>query len=74
MIIYTLAVILSTLMFFSGICFYIISLFTDKVERPLIFLIGCLFWPFSLILIYTYIFINNKFFSKKSFFSQENIL
>jgi hypothetical protein len=63
MIIYTLAVILSTLMLFTGFIFYVISMFSGKVERPLVFLIGCLFWPFSLLIVYSYVLIQNRFFS-----------
>ena len=67
---YTLFVIFMTLMISSGIIFWLISIFTSDIKRPVIYLIGCLFWPLSIIFIYTYLFLDNKIFSKKSFFSK----
>ena len=66
---YTLFVIFMTLMLSSGIIVWLISIFNQKIKRPGVLLVGCLFWPLSLIFIYTYLFLHNKIFSKKSFFS-----
>jgi hypothetical protein len=66
---YTLFVIFMTLMLSSGIIVWLISIFNQKIKRPLVLLIGCLFWPLSLIFIYTYLFLYNRVFSKESFFS-----
>jgi hypothetical protein len=68
MIVYTFLIIILTLMATSGILFWIISLSTGKMERPLISLFGYLFWPFSILLILSYLYLINRFSSKKYFF------
>jgi len=60
MVIYTLAIIFLTIMICSGIVFWVISIFEGKIKRPLLYLIGCMFWPFSIVLIYSYLSIINK--------------
>jgi hypothetical protein len=56
---YTLFVIFMTLMISSGIIFWGISIFTDQIKRPLLYLIGCIFWPITLSVIFTYLFFVN---------------
>jgi hypothetical protein len=68
MIMYTIFIVLSTLMISSGILFWIISLFTSKMERPILSLIGYLFWPFSLLIIIFYMYLLNRYNSRKSIF------
>lgn len=65
---YTIFIVLSTLMISSGILFWIISLFTSKMERPILSLIGYLFWPFSLLIIIFYMYLLNRYNSRKSIF------
>lgn len=65
MIAYTIFVILTTLMITSGIFLWIISMFSEKVERPILSLIGYLFWPISLLFIWIYIYFYNKYNSNK---------
>jgi hypothetical protein len=60
MVIYTLAIIFSTIMISSGIVFWTISMFESKIKRPFLYLLACSFWPFSLTIIYTYLFLINK--------------
>ena len=61
MIAYTIFVVLSTLMITSGLLFWIISMFTGKMERPILSLAGYLFWPLSLFFIWIYVYFYNKY-------------
>lgn len=61
MIAYTFFVVLSTLMITSGLLFWIISMFTGKMERPILSLVGYLFWPLSLVFIWIYVYFYNKY-------------
>ena len=61
MIAYTIFVVLSTLMITSGLLFWIISMFTGKMERPILSLVGYLFWPLSLVFIWIYVYFYNKY-------------
>jgi hypothetical protein len=68
MISYTIIIILTTLMFSSGTLFWIISMFTGKMERPILSLFGYLFWPVSILLIIFYVYLLNRYNSRKSIF------
>lgn len=59
MISYTLFIIFSTLMFTSGIIFWIICLFNQNIQRPGLLLFGCLFWPFTVTFMYIYVYVEN---------------
>lgn len=54
-----------TLIVTSGIIFLIISIFSSEIKRPLLYLIGFIFWPLSLILILTYLFFVNTINERK---------
>jgi hypothetical protein len=56
------------LMFSSGTLFWIISMFTGKMERPILSLFGYLFWPVSILLIIFYVYLLNRYNSRKSIF------
>jgi hypothetical protein len=59
MIAYTIFIILSTLIVTSGILFWIISLFTGELKRPMLSLIAYIFWPLSLVFISLYVYFYN---------------
>jgi hypothetical protein len=59
MIAYTIFIILSTLIVTSGILFWIISLFTGELKRPILSLIAYIFWPLSLAFISLYVYFYN---------------
>jgi len=59
MIAYTIFIILSTLMVTAGILFWIISLFTGELKRPILSLIAYIFWPLSLAFISLYVYFYN---------------
>jgi hypothetical protein len=61
MIAYTISVILFTLIIASGIFFWVVSMFTGKVEKPILSLIGYVFWPISLVFIWIYAYFYNKY-------------
>jgi len=71
MISYTIIIILTTLMFSSGTLFWIISMFTGKMERPILSLFGYLFWPVSILLIIFYVYLLKRRYA--SFRSIQNI-
>jgi hypothetical protein len=68
MIAYTIFIILSTLMVTSGFLFWIISLFTGDLKRPILSLIAYIFWPLSLAFITFYAYLLNRYNSRKSIF------
>jgi hypothetical protein len=59
MISYTIFIIFSTLVVTSGILFWLISLFSGNLKRPILSLIGYLFWPLSLSFISIYAYFYN---------------
>jgi len=61
MIAYTFFVVLFTLMVTSGISFWLISMFTGKVEKPILSLIGYMLWPISLSFISIYVYFYDKY-------------
>jgi hypothetical protein len=65
MIAYTIFIILSTLIVTSGILFWIISLFTGELKRPILSLIAYIFWPLSLAFISLYVYFYNLNQSRK---------
>jgi hypothetical protein len=68
MIAYTIFIILSTLMVTAGILFWIISLFSGELKRPILSLIAYIFWPLSLAFISFYVYLLNRYNSRKSVF------
>lgn len=60
MILYGILISAITVMMLTGLFFWIICIFTESVKRPYFLFIGCLFWPFSIILIYIYLYFRNK--------------
>ncbi len=68
MIEYTIFIVLSTLIVTSGILFWIISLFSGELKRPILSLIAYIFWPLSLAFITFYVYLLNRYNSRKSVF------
>jgi hypothetical protein len=68
MIAYTIFIILSTLIVTAGILFWIISLFSGELKRPILSLIAYIFWPLSLAFISFYVYLLNRYNSRKSIF------
>ena len=68
MIEYTIFIILSTLIVTAGILFWIISLFSGELKRPILSLIAYIFWPLSLAFISFYVYLLNRYNSRKSIF------